>query len=370
VHADTGEVSESSSIIEFDTAALPFDSMIEMGDFGGIDSDGSMVLFQLGNRDRPDQNKFFIGVDRSGEIVWTFENTIQTLSAGAFIESFADGQFVYPALQGCVFIDALGQVTRNVIRDELVIGDFAIQPNGSLLLITPERRTLPTEKWGTIEVVGSKIVELDSEGDESWDWSSFDHLDTERYPNLLSTPKQGVSDWIHMNSLQFIEAHNQILVSLRHQNQVLLIDRATGDVVWTLGMGGDFDLQSGSWFSSQHDVSMQSDGSILLYDNGNFKSEDPTTRIVRYVVDEETQTAEQVLDLDMGVFMNTMGGVIPLENGNFHVTLGGHRDRSMPARVVEVTPEGQSVWEMELSALGTFWTIYRSSVYQFAQPIQ
>ena len=370
VHAETDEQSESSPVIEFETAALGFDSPIEMGDFAGMDSDGTMVVFQLGNRDYPGQNKFFIGVDRSGEVVWTFENVIQKLGAGAFIESAEDGQFVYSTNRGCVFIDGLGQVTRNVVQDDFIVGDFAIQESGSLLLIAQEPRTLQTEKWGTIEVVGSKLIEVDPEGEELWSWSAFDYLDTERYPNLLSEPKDGVADWTHTNSVQFIEEDNQILVGVRNQNQVLLIDRTTGDVVWTLGKDGDFELLNGSWFSSQHDASIQPDGSILLYDNGNFKSDEPTSRIVRYVLDEETHTAEQVWDLDMGVFMTTMGGVIPLENGNFHVTLGGHRDKSLPASVVEVTPDGQVLWQMDVSPLETFWTIYRSDIFQFAQPMQ
>ena len=370
VHAEAGEYSESSQVIEFETAELGFDSMIKMGDFAGMESDGSMVMFALSSEDGSELDGRFVGVDRAGEIVWTFQNSIQKLGVAWFIESTGAGQFFYPAQHGCVFTDELGQVVRNVERERQFDHDLAVQANGDLLLITQEARTLKTEKWGTITVIGSGLIEIDADGNESWEWSTFDHLDTERYPNQLSTPRQGVSDWIHMNSVQFIEENNQILVSLRHQNQVLLIDRATGDVVWTLGIDGDFELLNGSWFSSQHDASMQPDGSILLYDNGNFKSDDPTTRIVRYVVDEETHTAEQVLDLDMGVFMNTMGGVVPLENDNLHVTLGGHRDRNTPASVVEVTPDGQLVWGMELSAVGTYWTIYRSNVFQFAQPVQ
>jgi hypothetical protein len=370
VHAQSGDRSESSQVIDFETAALGFDSLIKMGDFAGMDSDGSMVMFEVDTKDDSEQNKLFMGVDRAGEIVWTFENTVQSVGVATFIESAGEGQFVFPAEHGGVFIDGLGQVSRNVEEERQFDHDLAVQANGSLLLITQEARMIQTEKWGAIEVLGSELLEIDSEGKESWGWSTFDHMDTERYPNSLSEPRQGVSDWIHMNSVQYIEEHQQILVSLRHQNQVLLIDRATGDVVWTLGEDGDFELLNGSWFSSQHDASMQPDGSILLYDNGNFKSADPTTRMVRYSLDPETLRAEQVWELDMGVYMNTMGGVIPLDNGNFQVTLGGHRDRSMPASVVEVTPDGELVWEMKLSAVGTYWTIYRSNFFQFAQPVQ
>jgi arylsulfate sulfotransferase len=370
VHAQSGDRSESSQVIDFETAVLGFDSPVVMGDFAGMDSDGSMVLFKLESRDDSDQNEMFMGVDRAGEIVWAFRNTVQLVGVASFIESSGDGQFVYRAKYGGVFVDALGQVSRNVEGERLFDHDLAVQANGSLLMITQEARTIQTETWGEIQILGSELVEVDSEGKESWSWSTFDHMDTERYPNTLSGPKQGVSDWTHLNSVQYIEERNQILVSVRNQSQVLLIDRATGDVVWTLGEDGDFELLNGSWFSSQHDASMQPDGSILLYDNGNFKTANPTTRVVRYVLDAETLKAEQVWELDMGVYMNTMGGVIPLDNGNFQVTLGGHRDKIMPASVVEVTPDGQSVWEMKFSTPGVFWTIYRSSIFQFAQVVQ
>jgi hypothetical protein len=247
---------------------------------------------------------------------------------------------------------------------------LAIKPGGDLLLITHEARMVQTEKWGEIEIRGSGLIEADLDGQETWAWSAFDHLDTERFPNGMSEPRDGVSDWTHANSVQFIEERNQILVSVRNQSQVLLIDRATGDVVWTLGVDGDFELLSGTWFSGQHDASMQPDGSILLYDNGNLKPGNPPTRIVRYVLNEETLQAEEVMDLDMGVLMISMGGVVPLDNGNFLVTLGGHRNRDTPATIVEMSPDGETVWRMAIGPSEPFRTIYRGNVFQFAQPIQ
>ena len=72
--------------------------------------------------------------------------------------------------------------------------------------------------------------------------------------------------------------------------RILKVDRATGDVVWELGEGGDFELLAGEWFCNQHDPELQPDGSWLVYDN----SLEGPSRVVEVAVDEETMTAEIV----------------------------------------------------------------------------
>jgi len=66
-----------------------------------------------------------------------------------------------------------------------------------------------------------------------------------------------------------------LLVSLRNQDWIVKIDygnnSGTGNVVWRLGLQGDFSVVSNDplpWFSHQHDIEF--DGTTFeLYDNGN-----------------------------------------------------------------------------------------------------
>ena len=75
------------------------------------------------------------------------------------------------------------------------------------------------------------------------------------------------------------------------------IDRATGDVLWRLGLDGDFALAGATdWFFHQHSPQWQPDGRLLLYDNavGNPAlpmGQTPHSRAKIFELDETTMTA-------------------------------------------------------------------------------
>jgi len=122
-------------------------------------------------------------------------------------------------------------------------------PNGHIILVCEEVQT-PTGASQAIR--GDALIDVDSELNPKWVWSTFDHLDVGRHP-------MDVVDWTHTNAVAYSEADGSLLVSMRNQHWILKIDYAngTGDgsVLWRLGDGGDFTLSSGKasdWFFGQH----------------------------------------------------------------------------------------------------------------------
>jgi hypothetical protein len=100
-------------------------------------------------------------------------------------------------------------------------------------------------------------------------------------------------DWTQGNGLHYLEEDGSLLFSLRHRNWVLKLDHTTGDVLWKVGTGGDFGLLLGDWFFAKDVPSLDEIGRIVLYGNGNERSEGLFSRAVRYQFDEEEWLARQ-----------------------------------------------------------------------------
>jgi hypothetical protein len=184
--------------------------------------------------------------------------------------------------------------------------------NGNILTLCNSFRDIDFSSLdiglGVTHVAADLLIEIDPDGDIVWTWDAFDHLDPLR---LRSDPGAGLAyvntmtgeegyDWTHGNGMVHSVHDDLILLSMRHQNWILAIDHATGDVVWRLGDEGDFELLEGTWFYHQHSPQWQPDGSLLLYDNAignpNVPYAEVESRAVRYVLDYDAMTATQVWD--------------------------------------------------------------------------
>jgi arylsulfate sulfotransferase len=119
------------------------------------------------------------------------------------------------------------------------------------------------------------LVDVDSNYNPDWVWSTFDHLDVNRHP--MQFP-----DWTHGNALLYSPDDHDLLFSMRHQNWIVKIDfqdgTGTGNILWHLGYQGDFtlvgDTNPADWFYAQHGMnffSQNTSGVFQLgtFDNGN-----------------------------------------------------------------------------------------------------
>lgn len=254
-------------------------------------------------------------------------------------------------------------------------------PNGhTLVLGYVERMVEDLQGPGVVNVLADYIVDLDENWRVSWAWNAFDHLDLARVailgevcesvgpgcPRLFLS--DSANDWLHSNSIAYSASDGNLLVSMRHQDWVIKIDyqdgAGNGEVLWRLGVGGDFDLAAEDPYpfqSHQHDVNFvgENDDQIVLFDNGNTRcalSQDPcSSRGQVYGLDESTLSATLLMNADLGVFSIGLGSAQPLSNGNFHFNAGVEKGDVSSSIGLEINGVGNRIFSLAADT-----AIYRS----------
>lgn len=130
-------------------------------------------------------------------------------------------------------------------------------------------------------------------GEVVWEWLSSDHElfnSLEPYPG--NAIKTGYStDNLHTNSISIDPNDNNIILSNRNVSTIVKIDKTTGEPIWCLGgTHNQFDMNGLDDFNYQHDATMNTNGELLLYDNGNgrpsrgliLKMDEKNKKIVSY----------------------------------------------------------------------------------------
>lgn len=283
------------------------------------------------------------------------------------VKLLGDGKVAFVQDYGLYVVDELGTEVIAYVGQELGLAGFhhdVIQlPSGNFMVLSYAFRDVYYPAVDeTRHVAGDLIVEITAAGEVVWEWDSFDYLDPTRirdsyFSSLpIDDPWTGETayDWTHGNGVVFDVADDSVLVSMRHQDWILKIDHATGDLLWRLGDEGDFTLMEGTWFYHQHSPQWQPDGSLLLYDNGiqnpNLADELERSRSVRYEIDEEMGTAVQVWEARSSYQSGIAGDADRLSNGNVlevHSAVPVNPGQGLPvfSHLREIDPEsGDEVW--------------------------
>ena len=174
---------------------------------------------------------------------------------------------------------------------------------------------------GKIKRVVSELAAL---GRSPWSW-------------FLSRISPRWGDLFHSNDIAVLDeassarlpgtSPGQVLVSLRNRDALIAIDLDAGQVTHVLQ----------GPFHRQHDPELLSNGEILLFDNG---VEDATrSRAIQLDPASGLITWSYGGDDGHPLHSRIMGEVQRLPNGNTLIT------ESVGGRAIEVTPEGETVWE-------------------------
>ena len=199
--------------------------------------------------------------------------------------------------------------------------------------------------------VGDGVVRLDVSGREVWRWSVFDHTD-EIPPEDMSPMTcsffenyfgAGTINWTHANSVYPVPGEDAVIVSFRNINRVVKIDTVSGDVLWQMGPGMDFELESGSWFSIQHDAQILPNGNLLLYDN-HYAVTPTWSRGLEIAFDETTFEAQIVWESYTGPSA-VLGTIDRLDDGTTLMSTG-------TACTVEFADQsGNQIWRGHLPGI-------------------
>ena len=225
---------------------------------------------------------------------------------------------------------------------------FTVMPNGNIMYLFYYKTV--AEGWD-LPLLCDGIREVNpSTGEIVWLWRSSDHISTDDYcPEHMMVhylqPKY--YDWTHANTVIYREEESAVYMNFRHLDRFVKIAYPSGEIIWSMGMGGDF---GEGLFSHSHDPEILDNGNILTYDNGNHRFPVEYSRAVEIAYDPELGWAEEVWawPTEPLFFDSSMGDANRLPNGNTLITsphLGG---------IIEVTPGGEVVWNMVFEHPTTF----------------
>ena len=351
-----------------------------------------------------------VAVDRGGGIAWYYSID----EAVGDVRRLANGNILYVADGRICEIDLLGDTVAEWYAEgrwqgktppegatPVAAGMFhhaVIElPSGNILACSMEIREIdgfplkeeePDGETETARVVGDVIVEFARDGTVVGEHRLLDLLDARRVcygsraAYWVHRGFPDTCDWSHVNGLAYDANAGRIVASVRHQDCMIGIDRATGALDWILGTPANWRApwsdkllrpEDGlEWQYHQHDCSMTRAGTILCFDNGNERATPPDakmpgaasySRAVEFAVDAEEGTVRQAwcrgpdhdrtysafqsgvyrLPLTGNTFVN-YGGVCTVDGAPSGQVFSGH----CRARLIEVTPgsPGETVFEL------------------------
>ncbi|MCY4547124.1 MAG: aryl-sulfate sulfotransferase [Defluviicoccus sp.] len=371
------------------------------------------MLFNIRHSPASEHHEDFglvVAIDRDGGIAWYYGID----EAVGDVRRLANGNILYVADGRICEIDLLGDTVAEWYAEgrwegktppagavPVAAGMFhhaVIElPSGNILACSMEIREIdgfplkehePDGETGTARVVGDVIVEFARDGTVVNEYRLLDLLDARRVcygsraAYWVHRGFPDTCDWSHLNGLAYDADAGCIVASVRHQDCMIGIDRATGALEWILGTPANWRApwsdkllspEDGlEWQYHQHDCSMGPGGTILCFDNGNERATPPDpkmdgaasySRAVEFAVDTDARTVRQVWcrgrDED-GTYSAFQSGVCRLPGtGNIFIDYGGVCTvDGVPsgkvfqghclARLIEVTPgaEGEIVFEL------------------------
>jgi len=225
-------------------------------------------------------------------------------------------------------------------RQRLAVHHDAEQtPSGELLTLTMRNREIELER-GMRGIRDDLLTRLDANGNVLETRSLFDLFGAGPAPNpiqLVRVRARGVTDLFHANSVEWMRIESlfgtsplygpdHVLVSVRHQDLVAIVDWKRSRLLWSWGRGE---------LDGPHDATLLADGHVLVFDNGLGRG---WSRVVE--VDPATNRIvwQHKADPPASFYTAALGGAQRLPNGNTLIA-NSHRGESF-----EVTPAGEIVW--------------------------
>ncbi len=254
-------------------------------------------------------------VDSEGDIRWCYSG-----GGSMGVHPLKNGHLMVPMQfsvkpsyykEGLQEIDLSGRVYAQYVIPGGQHHDFQELPNGNLLVASDAPDLSSVEDW---------VLEIDrTTGEVVWQLDMKTLLSTtDGQSASMNTDGSEEYDWCHNNSVWYDEQHDLVLLSCRHLDSIVAINKADRTLAWILGdpsgwnevdpglfftpVGEDF-----GWQYAQHQVTLLDNGDIMLFDNGTAKvkrvddahrvtGDGVYSRAVVYRANTDDMTVEQVFE--------------------------------------------------------------------------
>ena len=218
--------------------------------------------------------------------------------------------------------------------------DVELTPEGRLLTLTKTMRIVVGET-GEYGIRDNALVLLSLDGDVIDELSLYDLFaeNPERFPlQAVTVGTRNERDVFHANSIQWVDLGplqgehpiydgNNVLVSIRHQDVVAIVNWEQRKLIWMWGRGQ---------ISGPHDAYFLDNGHIMIFDNGLARG---WSRVIELDPIAEEIVWEYKAPNPEDFYTIRMGSQQRLANGNTLLT------NSDNGQVVEISQKGDIVWE-------------------------
>ncbi len=197
------------------------------------------------------------------------------------------------------------------------------------------------------DVLGDYAMAFDQDLQTYWTWRSWEHLPA------------AASEHIHLNMLQLDQ--QRAWINSFFLAELYEIDTATGEIQWTFGATGDFELLEGEWFEQAHGFEVLGGDRVLMYDNGMQRG---WSRAVEYQLDPQDMTATEIWSWPPAGFEGAWhngiwGDADRLPGGSTLVAGGSLWSVDDPCRLYQIDAQGEPIWELhfldtEAGRVGTY----------------
>jgi arylsulfate sulfotransferase len=288
----------------------------------------------LGSDGQTELEPYLIALDESGDVVWYLEGGFaqadmlengNLLTTAASDNSINEITILGEPIQTWYSSAGDAPPEDSIIVDSEGFHHDAFPMNGGESMLVPSYAFRTIEDYPIDEqdpsvretslVRDTPVIEFTSDGTVVNTWNFLDLLRQTRIGFDGTQIRNEGRNWAHTNAVIYDETDDAIIASLRNQDAVVKVSRATGELLWILGThanwagwesyllsptGSDF-----AWQYHQHAPMLTTDGTIILFDNGNnraspFTGEVPVSgdanfsRAVEFAIDEEAMTVSQV----------------------------------------------------------------------------
>ena len=288
-------------------------------------------------------------VDSAGDIRF-----YTTMGGTLGVHQLENGHLMMPASyvlkssyykEGLIETDLTGRIYREYAIPGGMHHDFRELPNGNLLIASDSPDLSSVEDY---------VVEIDrTTGEVVWELDMKDLINMEDGQSAsMDSDGSEESDWFHNNGIWYDEQNDLVLLSARHKDAIVAVNKSDKTIAWILGDPTGWDKTDSKyfftpegedfeWFYAQHNVTMLDNGDIMLFDNGTAKvkredndkrvtGDDVYSRAVIYHIDTENMTVSQVYEYgkERGAdwYADWISGVDSLDGTKDHlfITAGSH----------------------------------------------
>jgi Arylsulfotransferase (ASST) len=229
--------------------------------------------------------------------------------------------------------------------DKTLHHDIERLPNGNTLALSWE---IKDDIWTEV------IIEIEKQGSSSgnivWQWDVWDHLNELG----LDSDSASTEDWIHLNSIDYNQGTNQIMVSSRAHNQIWIINKSDGSIATISSVD----------IIAQHDAKWIDDtdanSNITIFDNGkNFSRSLEVDSGLKNIIWSYGNSSSE------NFYADHISGTQRLSNGNtlvcngidaiiFELDKSGNKIREYTSTYIETTPRGdiKEIFRAEKYATG------------------